>query len=148
VKCPHAAPSSACNFDIDFSHCYQLVDPIDILAIHLHEITLSQELKEYHCNTKVYICDRRIFLLKTAAPTQETRSTQLKIIIGVRIGQKKNVVKKFLRIHRLEEIPICIQIVANGPAGLPNWCFNTYKNSILGYDISGFSSPNSLMRVM
>ena len=72
----------------------------------------------------------------------------LKIIIGVRIGQKKNVVKKFLRIHRLEEIPICIQIVANGPAGLPNWCFNTYKNSILGYVISGFSSPNSLLRVM
>jgi hypothetical protein len=68
----------------------------------------------------------------------------LKIIIGVRIGQKKNVAKTFLRIHRLEEIPICIQIVANGPAGLPNWCFN----SILGYDISGFSSPNSLLSVM
>jgi hypothetical protein len=51
----------------------------------------------------------------------------MKIIIGVQIGQKKNVVQKFLRIHCLEEIPICIQIKANGPAGLPKWCFNTLK---------------------
>jgi hypothetical protein len=56
--------------------------------------------------------------------------------------------KRFLRIHRLDEIPIWIQIDANGPAGLPNWYFNTYKNAILGYDISGFSSPISLLRVM
>ena len=57
----------------------------------------------------------------------------LKSIIGVRIGQKKNIVKSFSAyVHRLVEIPICIQIDANGPAGLPNWCFNTYKNSILG----------------
>ena len=62
--------------------------------------------------------------------------------------RSKNVFKKFLRFHRLVKIPICIQVVANGPAGLPNWWFNTNKNSILGYDILGFSSPNSLLRVM
>ncbi len=72
----------------------------------------------------------------------------LKSIIGVVIGQNKNVVKKFLCIHRLGEIPICIQIDANGPTGLPNWWFNTNKKSILGYDILGFSSLNSLSRVM
>ena len=39
-------------------------------------------------------------------------------------------------------------ICANGPADLPNWCFNTNKKFISGCDILGFSSPNSHLRVM
>jgi hypothetical protein len=40
------------------------------------------------------------------------------------LDKSKNVFEKFLRFHRLVKTPICIQIVANGPAGLPIWCLS------------------------
>jgi hypothetical protein len=58
-----------------------------------------------------------------AGPSRRREVPNLKSIIGVQIGQKKNVVKKFLCIHRLEEVPICIQIDANGPAGFTKLVF-------------------------
>jgi hypothetical protein len=53
-----------------------------------------------------------------------------KAILVCWLDKSKNVLKSFSAFIVLRKYQCAFQIDANGPAGLLNWCSNTYKNSI------------------